>query len=307
MATPTGVYHTTYRRDFALRHTQAEYFRLALLVAPWSSCRSRSASTGSSYVNLDPAGGDRRRRAQHPDRLHRPDQPGHRRVPRRSAPTPRPTSHDRAADLPAPLCIVGAVLVAAVAGALFGLPALRLKGLYLAISTFAAQEILRTAFRGWGWLTDGQGNIAAALPERRRIEPERLQSGTGSCWSSPASSSGRAINLFRTRSRPGVHRHPRPGHRRRGHGRPVGRVQGAGLRHRLRAGRLSPAALQAHYRTIVTWENYEIDRSFTFVAMIIVGGLGSVSGAVYGAAFMIWVPAYITRVGQSLQASRSRS
>ncbi|HEV7865653.1 MAG TPA: branched-chain amino acid ABC transporter permease, partial [Acidimicrobiia bacterium] len=60
-------------------------------------------------------------------------------------------------------------------------------------------------------------------------------------------------------------------------------------------------ALQAHYRTIVTWENYEISASFMFVAMIIVGGLGSISGAVYGAAFMTWVPAYITRIGQSLQ------
>ena len=53
----------------------------------------------------------------------------------------------------------------------------------------------------------------------------------------------------------------------------------------------------------MTWENYEISKSFIFVAMIIVGGLGSVSGAVYGAVFMTWVPAYITRIGQSLQES----
>jgi branched-chain amino acid transport system permease protein len=53
----------------------------------------------------------------------------------------------------------------------------------------------------------------------------------------------------------------------------------------------------------VTWENYEIAKSFIFVAMIIVGGLGSVSGAVYGAIFMTWVPAYITRIGQTLQKS----
>jgi branched-chain amino acid transport system permease protein len=56
---------------------------------------------------------------------------------------------------------------------------------------------------------------------------------------------------------------------------------------------------------VVTWENYEIATSFTFVAMIIVGGLGSISGAVYGAAFMTWVPAYITRVGQGLQQGSS--
>jgi branched-chain amino acid transport system permease protein len=35
--------------------------------------------------------------------------------------------------------------------------------------------------------------------------------------------------------------------------------------------------------------------------MIIVGGLGSVSGAVYGAAFMTWIPAYIQKAGRTLQ------
>ena len=33
MATATGVFHTTYRKDLALRHTRAEYVRLGLLVA----------------------------------------------------------------------------------------------------------------------------------------------------------------------------------------------------------------------------------------------------------------------------------
>ena len=33
MATATGVYHTSYRKDFALRHTRAEYIRLGLLAA----------------------------------------------------------------------------------------------------------------------------------------------------------------------------------------------------------------------------------------------------------------------------------
>src|SRR5919206_3855808 len=37
MATATGVYHTTYREGFALRHTRAEYVRLGLLavLAVW--------------------------------------------------------------------------------------------------------------------------------------------------------------------------------------------------------------------------------------------------------------------------------
>jgi branched-chain amino acid transport system permease protein len=33
LATTTGVYHTTYRADLALRHTPVEYLRLALALA----------------------------------------------------------------------------------------------------------------------------------------------------------------------------------------------------------------------------------------------------------------------------------
>jgi branched-chain amino acid transport system permease protein len=65
-------------------------------------------------------------------------------------------------------------------------------------------------------------------------------------------------------------------------------------------------ALQAYYtgRETISFENYELNPySFIFVAMIIVGGLGSVSGALYGSAFMIGVPAYISRVGPQLEGS----
>jgi branched-chain amino acid transport system permease protein len=37
--------------------------------------------------------------------------------------------------------------------------------------------------------------------------------------------------------------------------------------------------------------------------MIIIGGLGSVSGAIYGAAFLTWLPNYINQFGARLQTS----
>ncbi|HET9771504.1 MAG TPA: branched-chain amino acid ABC transporter permease, partial [Acidimicrobiia bacterium] len=188
-------------------------------------------------------------------------------------------------------------LIAAAIGALFGLPALRLKGLYLAISTFAAQVILSNRFRGWGWLTDNQGNIAANSPSAIGRSDFKwywvlLVITALVVWA--------GVNLFRT-----------------GLGRafiairdqdiaaevmgvPVGRYKVLAFSIACGLAGFS-GALQAHYRTIVTWENYEFPTSFTFVAMIIVGGLGSVSGAVYGAAFMTWIPAYITKIGRSLQ------
>jgi branched-chain amino acid transport system permease protein len=295
--TATGVYHRTYRRDFALRHTKAEYFRLALLAAFAVALPFSLDQYWLSYVNLillaaiaavglniltgytglvslataGFLGVGAYTTANITHRLH----------------------------WPMPISVILATLLAAAIGAFFGLPALRLKGLYLAISTFAAQVILSNRFRGWGWLTDNQGNIAANYPSAIGRSDFKwyylLLVITGLVvWA--------GINLFRT-----------------GLGRafiairdqdiaaevmgvPVGKYKVLAFSIACGLAGLS-GALQAHYRTIVTWENYEIATSFTFVAMIIVGGLGSVSGAVYGAAFMTWVPAYIQRIGQSLQSS----
>ena len=296
-ATATGVYNTTYRKDFALRHTKAEFFRLALLAAFVVALPFSLDQYWLSYVNLillaaiaavglnilagytglvslataGFLGVGAYTTANITQRLH----------------------------WPMPISVILATLLAAAIGAFFGLPALRLKGLYLAISTFAAQVILSNRFRGWGWLTKNQGNIAANYPSAIGRSDFKwywlLVVITGFVvWG--------GINLFRT-----------------GLGRafiairdqdiaaevmgvPVGRYKVLAFSIACGLAGLS-GALQAHYRTIVTWENYEIGASFTFVAMIIVGGLGSISGAVYGAAFMTWVPAYITRVGQSLQSS----
>src|SRR5262249_41658761 len=65
------------------------------------------------------------------------------------------------AGLPIPLAVAAAVLVTAIAGVVAGLPALRLKGLYLAIATIASQEIIEFVIRRWGWLTAGQGFVEA--------------------------------------------------------------------------------------------------------------------------------------------------
>ena len=59
-------------------------------------------------------------------------------------------------------------------------------------------------------------------------------------------------------------------------------------------------ALLAHYTETVTWERFTLDVSVLYLAMIIVGGLGRVAGSVYGAAFMMLLPAVLTEVAQRL-------
>lgn len=297
MATATGVYHTTYRRDFALRHTKAEYVRFALLavfavILPftldqyWLSYVNLILLAAIAAVGLNILTGY--------TGLVSLATAGFLGV--GAYTTANLTTR---AGWPMPAGVLAGTLIAAAIGALFGLPALRLKGLYLAISTFAAQVILSNRFRGWGWLTDNQGNIAANYPSAIGRSDFKwywlLLAITGLVvWA--------GVNLFRT-----------------GLGRafiairdqdiaaevmgvPVGRYKVLAFSVACGLAGFS-GALQAHYRTIVTWENYEFPTSFTFVAMIIVGGLGSVSGAVYGAAFMTWIPAYITKIGRSLQDS----
>lgn len=295
MATATGVYNTTYRRDFALRHTKAEFVRFGLLAALavilpftldqyWLSYVNLILLAAIAAVGLNILTGF--------TGLVSLATAGFLGV--GAYTTANLTSR---AGWPMPAGVVAGTLVAAAIGALFGLPALRLKGLYLAISTFAAQVILSNRFRGWGWLTDNEGSIAANYPSAIGRSDFKwywllLVLTALVVWA--------GVNLFRT-----------------GLGRafiairdqdiaaevmgvPVGRYKVLAFSIACGLAGFS-GALQAHYRTIVTWENYEFPTSFTFVAMIIVGGLGSVSGAVYGAAFMTWIPAYITKVGQSLQ------
>ncbi len=62
-------------------------------------------------------------------------------------------------DLPFPLAIVSAGLLAAVFGLVFGLPALRLKGLYLVVATFAAMMIVPYVINHTKSLTGGSDGL----------------------------------------------------------------------------------------------------------------------------------------------------
>jgi branched-chain amino acid transport system permease protein len=297
MATATGVYNTTYRRDFALRHTKAEYTRLALLavfavILPftldqyWLSYVNLILLAAIAAVGLNILTGY--------TGLVSLATAGFLGV--GAYTTANLTTR---AGWPMPAGVLAGTLIAAAIGALFGLPALRLKGLYLAISTFAAQVILSNRFRGWGWLTDNQGNIAANYPSAIGRSDFKwywlLLVITGLVvWA--------GVNLFRTGLGRALIAIRDQDIAAEVMGVPVGRYKVLAFSIACGLAGFS-GALQAHYRTIVTWENYEFATSFTFVAMIIVGGLGSVSGAVYGAAFMTWIPAYITKIGRSLQES----
>jgi branched-chain amino acid transport system permease protein len=66
--------------------------------------------------------------------------------------------------LPLPLALVLAGLIAAVAGALFGLPSLRIKGFYLGASTLGAQFFFEWLFTNFHWFSNNTQTLTISAP-----------------------------------------------------------------------------------------------------------------------------------------------
>jgi branched-chain amino acid transport system permease protein len=193
-----------------------------------------------------------------------------------------------------------AAFITAAIGLVFGLPSLRLKGLYLAIATLAAQQIVEWVVTHWTGLTGGTEALVVPAPV---LFGKRLNADFPFYWIALLVAAGTALfvaNLFRSR---------------------VGRafvairdqdIAASALgvdvfRYKLLAFGTSSffvglaGALVAHYRSIVTWERFTIETSILYLAMIIIGGLGSISGSFFGAAFILLLPAMINTAGRWLQ------
>jgi len=184
--------------------------------------------------------------------------------------------------------LLGGFMAAAV-GMVFGIPSLRVKGLYLAISTIAASFILHFVFANWSSVTKGVSGI--------NVPPARL---FGIDLDTPFKLYWvivplavlmllGAANLFRTR---------------------VGRafiavrdrdisaeVLGIPLlRTKLTSFALSSfyagvaGGLWAYFFRVVTPETFPLIMSIFFLAAIIVGGMGTILGGILGAVFMTLVP-----------------
>lgn len=288
--TATGTYFRSYQRELALRHTKAEYFRLALvvvglLVLPYSidfymlSIVNTILIAVIGAVGLNILVGFTGQISL--------GQGGFLAVGAFSS----ALLYERA-DLPAPVSIACAVVITAGTGALFGLPALRIKGLYLAIATLASQEIIVFIARRWEFLRDGAAPLTVERFHLGGFEITRELFEWQWYWilltcATLSVLAGR--NLFRCslgRSFMAV----------RDQDIAASAIGVNVTRAKLTAFAVSSGfvgfagALSAHYTETVTWESFTLEVSILYLAMIIVGGLGSIAGSVYGAAFMVLVP-----------------
>jgi branched-chain amino acid transport system permease protein len=299
MTTTTGVYHTTYRADLALRHTRIEYVRLALALAVvvalpfyvspfWLHVLDQIGIAVIGAIGLNILVGYTGQISL--------GQGGFLAVGAYSAGVVATKS-----DLSPLVGVLVAVLVTAAVGAFFGLPALRLKGLYLAIATLASQQIIVWLITHWDFLTGGVDALV--------LEPVTVFGWTPTgdrdwYWvivTFAALATITATNLFRTsvgRAFVAIRDHDI-----------AAEVIGVDpARYKVLAFAVSSAfvglagALTAYWTQILTWERFTLDVSILYLAMIIVGGLGSISGSIYGAAFMIAIPAYLDQLSLRVSA-----
>ncbi len=204
-------------------------------------------------------------------------------------------------DLPFWVGIIAGGALAALVGAFFGIPSLRIKGLYLAIATLAAQLIIEWTINHVKWISGGaQATIYVSNPvlfgfafdnEFRRyylVLPVFLLAYFGA-MNLVRSRVGRAFIAIRDRDI-------------------AAEIIGVNIfRYKLLAFAVSSfyagvaGALWTYYLRIANYEHFTLVVSIQYLAMIIIGGLGSVLGAVLGAIFIKLLPIAldITVVGVS--------
>ena len=191
--------------------------------------------------------------------------------------------------VPPELALVLSAVLPALFGLIVGIPSLRLHGLYLAITTLAFVHIVDAAILGGGELTGGGSGL---MVERPVILGMDLSSDRAFYWfclgactlavlavlNLRRSYVGRALVAIRDNDI-------------------AARTMGISLvRYKLLAFLFSAAltglagALMAIYMSFVSVESYPFLLSIEALAIIIVGGIGSVLGAVLGAVFIVTLP-----------------
>ncbi len=180
-------------------------------------------------------------------------------------------------------------LVTAAVGMIFGIPSLRLKGLYLAIATLAAQFILEYLFLHLEGITGGSNGVMFPSPQVGDFAFDTDQSIYYVIITVAVLTTIYTTNLFRSkdgRAFVAVRDHYLSAE-----------IMGIHLfKYRLLSFAISSfivgiaGSLWGAYTQYITPEHFTIAESINYLAMIIIGGMGSVLGSIYGAIFMTLVP-----------------
>jgi len=197
------------------------------------------------------------------------------------------------AGVPFPIALAMAGALSAAVGMVVGLPALRVKGIYLGIATLAFGFIVEEVFARWESVTGGNAGMHVKSPD---IFGWKLESGESFYWlclvitvactvailNVLRSSTGRAFVAIRdsevSAQSMGIHL---------AYYKTLSFAMSAAL-----AG--IGGALYAHKLKFISPEQFNIIQSVDLLLMVVIGGLGSVHGAFLGAIFLITMPQVIS-------------
>ncbi|GGI81254.1 branched-chain amino acid ABC transporter permease [Shewanella hanedai] len=192
-------------------------------------------------------------------------------------------------QIPVVLCIPLAGFLTMAVGMLFGMPAARIKGLYLAIATLAAQFIIEDFFARAEWFSGGSSGSMAAPVNLFGFYFDTDQSFYFIALFALVFMYIWGCNLMRSRDGRAfvaVRDHYLSAE-----------IMGVKLnKYRLLSFGISSfyagigGAIYAHYLGYVSAEGFTILMSIQFLAMVIIGGLGSIKGTLMGVVFMVFLP-----------------
>src|SRR5580765_6134080 len=193
-------------------------------------------------------------------------------------------------DAPWPVNLLAGGVMAALVGAIVGIPSLRIKGLYLAIATLAGQLIIEWTINHVPWISGGvQASIEVPRPA---LFGTQLKTQHQLYWfllffavlaivgtlNLVRSRIGRAFIAIRDQDI-------------------AAEIIGINIfRYKLIAFAISSfyagvtGVLYTYYLGIANYEQFQIVTSIDYLAMIIIGGLGSVLGSILGAIFVTLLP-----------------
>jgi branched-chain amino acid transport system permease protein len=206
------------------------------------------------------------------------------------------------AGFPVVAALPCAVLLAAAMGAVVGVPTLRLRGMYLVVTTLAFQFIVEHVIYHWESLTESDRGIKLVPPSLLGMDLGNYESfyyvivlfavaAALLVKNLATSRTGRAFVAVRDRDI-------------------AAEIIGIHLaKYKILAFVLSSGlaglagALYAYLLGLIGPDHFTFGQSVLYIAMIIVGGMGTVMGSILGAAFMVLLPEVIHAVSGPLASA----
>jgi branched-chain amino acid transport system permease protein len=204
--------------------------------------------------------------------------------------------------VPFPIALLLAGTLSAAVGVIVGLPALRVKGIYLGIATLSFGFIVVEVLARWESVTGGNSGIHVKHPNLFGVSVDSAAGFYFLCLVITVLATLGILNLLRS---------------------PTGRAfvairdseisaQSMGIhlaRYKTLSFSISAAlagiggALYAHKLTFISPDQFDILQSIDLLLMVVIGGLGSVHGAFLGAIFLISMPQLISLTKDYLPAA----